>query len=61
MVDFNKKNVDKNETFTKKAGDKLERAGEKISEKGAGRLGSAISNAGDKLEHTQDRDTKFRK
>jgi hypothetical protein len=42
------------ESWTKKAGDKLERAGEKLSKKGAVKIGNAVSRAGDKLEHSQD-------
>jgi hypothetical protein len=50
MKDFKKK-----EPFTKKAGDALERAGEKIADKGAKKLGNAVYNAGDKLEHMSDK------
>lgn len=44
----------KKEPLTKKAGDKLERFGEKVSKAGAQKIGNAISRAGDKLEHSQD-------
>ena len=42
------------ETIAHKVGDKIERVGEKISNAGATRLGNAVRNAGDKLEHSQD-------
>ncbi len=57
MKDF-KNNKD---SFTKKAGDKLERAGEKISHAGAKKIGDAVYNAGDKLEHMNDKNEKFPK
>lgn len=44
----------KKEPLTKKAGDKIERFGEKVSSTGAQKVGNAISRAGDKLEHSQD-------
>jgi hypothetical protein len=44
----------KNDSFTKKLGDKVERAGEKISDKGAPGLGKNVKNLGDKIEHSQD-------
>lgn len=37
--------------LSKKMGDKLERAGDKISSSGAPKIGSFISRLGDKLEH----------
>lgn len=40
--------------LSKKMGDKLERAGEKVSSSGAHKLGSFISRMGDKLEHSSD-------
>lgn len=43
------------ESLAKKAGDKIERVGEKISNAGATKLGNAIYNAGDKLEHMNDK------
>ena len=45
----------KKESLSKKVGDKLERAGEKISNAGAQRVGEAVYNAGDKLEHMNDK------
>lgn len=54
----------KKEPLTKKAGDKIERLGEKISNAGAEKVGKAVYNAGNKLEHSQDNkkpDSKFRK
>lgn len=44
----------KKQPLTKKAGDKIERFGEKVSNAGAQKVGNAISRAGDKLEHSQD-------
>ena len=44
----------KKEPLTKKAGDKIEHLGQKISNAGAHKIGNAVSNAGDKLEHSQD-------
>ncbi len=44
----------KKDSLSKKAGDKIERVGEKISNAGAKKLGDAIYNAGDKLEHMND-------
>lgn len=48
------KDLKNKESFTKKAGDKIERLGEKVSNAGAPKIGTAISKAGDKLEHSQD-------
>ncbi|MBX2993908.1 MAG: hypothetical protein KF681_03785 [Bdellovibrionaceae bacterium] len=47
----------KKETISHKLGDKIERVGEKISDAGAPKVGNAIRNAGDKLEHSQDNKT----
>ncbi len=44
------KNLNK-DSLTKKAGDVLERAGEKLSDIGATKIGKKIYNAGNKLEH----------
>lgn len=49
------KDVKNKKPFTKKAGDAVERLGEKVSNAGAEKLGNAISRAGDKLEHSQDK------
>ncbi len=48
----------KKEPLSKKAGDKIERLGEKVSNAGAHKIGNVISNAGDKLEHSQDSERK---
>lgn len=40
--------------LSKKVGDKIERAGKKISDAGATKVGSFISRVGDKLEHSRD-------
>ena len=44
----------KSNSFVKNTGDALERAGEKVSNMGAPKIGTKISQAGDKLEHSQD-------
>lgn len=49
------------DAFTKKAGDKLERVGEKISKAGAKKIGDAVYNAGNKLEHLNERKEKSSK
>jgi hypothetical protein len=51
----------KKESLSKKAGDKLERVGEKISHAGAQKIGEAVSKAGDKLEHMNDKKDSFKK
>lgn len=43
-----------NTPLSKKVGDKIERAGKKISDAGATKVGSFISRMGDKLEHSSD-------
>ena len=43
--------------ISKKVGDKLERAGQKISNAGATKVGNFISRMGDKLEHSSDAKT----
>lgn len=44
----------KKESFSHKAGEVLERAGEKIKNAGAATIGNAVYKAGNKLEHSQD-------
>ena len=41
-------------TLSHKAGDQIEKVGQKISDMGAQKIGDAVSRAGDKLEHSQD-------
>lgn len=53
------KNVNGKESMSHKAGDAVERAGEKISRAGAERLGRSISNAGDKLEHSGEKKSAY--
>ena len=52
MKDLN--NKPEKDSLSHKAGDALERAGEKISNAGHTKIGNAVSNAGDKLEHMND-------
>lgn len=40
--------------LSKRVGDKIERVGEKISNAGAVKIGTAVRNAGDKIEHSSD-------
>ena len=42
------------ETLTHKAGEMIEKAGKKIRDAGAEKVGKAIYNAGNKIEHSQD-------
>lgn len=51
------KNASNKDSLSHKAGDALERAGEKVSNSGAPKIGKKISEAGDKLEHSQDKKT----
>ena len=53
MKQQNASNVSK-EPFSKKAGNKIERLGDKISNAGADKIGEVVHKAGDKLEHSQD-------
>jgi hypothetical protein len=41
----------KDDSITHKVGDVVERVGEKLKEMGADKVGSAVYNAGNKLEH----------
>lgn len=50
---FDKK-TDKNESFSHKLGNKVERVGEKITEKGSPGLGKSVRDLGDKIEHSRD-------
>lgn len=43
------------ESFTHRLGDSIERLGKKISNAGAQRLGKAVYNTGDKIEHMNDK------
>lgn len=42
------------DTLSHKVGDKIERLGEKVEEKGYKKAGDAIGKFGDKVEHLQD-------
>ncbi len=52
IMDKTKKAEDK--SFTRKAGDKIERVGEKLKKMGATKAGNAVYKAGNKLEHSKD-------
>lgn len=43
------------ESLTHKAGDAVERLGEKLQDMGATKVGQAVYKAGDKLEHSGDK------
>ncbi len=47
----------KKENISHKVGDFVERVGQKISDAGAKKIGNAIHDAGDKLEHSSDNKT----
>jgi hypothetical protein len=47
-------NKPEKEPFTRKAGDKIERMGEKVSKAGLPKTGKAIYDAGNKIEHSKD-------
>lgn len=49
------KGLNKKNTLFQKAGDKIERLGEKITDAGAPKVGEAVYNAGDKLEHKEEK------
>jgi len=48
------KNFGKKESFAHKVGESIERLGEKITRAGAPKIGKAVYNAGDKVEHMND-------
>ena len=55
--DLGKKPVSKDgESIGHKAGDAIERIGEKLKKSGADKIGQAVYDAGNKLEHSEDRD-----
>ena len=58
MKDTNMSKNEGKDSLSHKAGDKLERIGEKVSNGGMNKIGNAISNAGDKLEHMNDKKDK---
>ena len=49
-----KKLQDDKKTLSHKAGDAIERVGEKVSKAGAPKAGKEIYKAGNKLEHSED-------
>ena len=49
------KNVKKGESLKHKTGDAIERVGEKLKDMGAKKLGQKVYNAGNKLEHSEER------
>lgn len=57
MANFDSKNpvqkpMKKDESLSHKAGDAIERVGEKLKDVGAEKLGNAVYKAGNKLEHS---------
>lgn len=44
----------KNDKMSHKVGDAIERVGEKVSDMGAQKIGNRITNAGDRIEHSED-------
>jgi len=48
--------VKKEENMKHKLGDAIERVGQKLSDVGASKIGKAVYNAGNKLEHSDDSD-----
>ena len=54
MEDKNIKKPEDKTSVTSKLGDKVERVGEKLKNMGADKLGGAVYNAGNKLEHSKD-------
>jgi hypothetical protein len=42
------------DSMSHRVGDSIERAGQKISDKGAPRVGEAVRKVGDKVEHLSD-------
>lgn len=53
-MDQKKPNKPEKDTFTKKAGDKIERVGEKLVNSGMPKTGKAIYDAGNKIEHSKE-------
>lgn len=53
-MDQKKPNKPEKDTFTKKAGDKIERMGEKLVNSGMPKTGKAIYDAGNKIEHSKE-------
>ena len=46
--------MEQKENLSRKIGDGMEKVGQKISNTGATRVGNAVSEAGDKVEHMND-------
>jgi hypothetical protein len=46
--------VENKRSVTSKLGDKVERVGEKLRNMGADKLGKAVYNTGNKIEHSKD-------
>lgn len=51
-MDKDKSTSGRKETMTHKLGDKVERLGEKLREKGATKLGNSVYRMGNKIEHS---------
>ena len=49
-----KAGMKKDESIAYKVGDVVERVGEKLKDMGANKIGSAVYNAGNKLEHSEE-------
>lgn len=54
-VDQKKTSSKADETLSHKAGDAMERIGEKLKDVGAEKLGNAVYKAGNKLEHSSEK------
>jgi hypothetical protein len=52
------KDMTRKSDFTRKLGDAIEKIGERLTKLGAAKLGNAVYNAGDRLEHKNDVVTK---
>jgi len=55
QYDSNVSTSSEKEGWKKKAGDSIERLGEKISRAGAEKIGKTVYDAGNKLEHADDK------
>lgn len=51
---MNKQKKNQQEPLSRKVGDKVERAGEKLKDIGANKVGQKVYETGNKIEHSQD-------